>query len=242
MKEYLNNLILQFKQATGVKNVDINSASFINEFSKWIKERRLATPFYSEFIYYLSDRPCIGEKTVEIGKGIYDSIAINTIISMITPYADGIIKPAGSIIKGDFYIDESVPMIITEKDEGIEAFSCNDFNRFITQNPYNHTHLTDWEHLHNNGGNITVGVYGSIYDKDIESKLKLMKDFESKLLSGYVSDYTTDRENYMYVVTSHRKIKQKVLVKHMTKDNTKKQKEATEEESIIIGNYRNRSL
>ena len=40
MEKYISLLIEQFKQATGIKNVDINSQSFMLEFSEWIKSRQ----------------------------------------------------------------------------------------------------------------------------------------------------------------------------------------------------------
>ena len=40
MGEYLSKLIEQFKSATGVNHVDINSEEFIREFSEWIIARK----------------------------------------------------------------------------------------------------------------------------------------------------------------------------------------------------------
>lgn len=41
MEKYLIKLIEQFKSATGTKNVDVNSIEFVNEFSEWIKTRKI---------------------------------------------------------------------------------------------------------------------------------------------------------------------------------------------------------
>ena len=52
----------------------------------------------------------------------------------------------------------------------------------MTQNPYTTIEIRNWEDLHNSGeSDIIVGVYGSIYDKDIESKLKQIQELEEKL-------------------------------------------------------------
>ena len=214
MNEYLKNLILQFAQATGVENVDIHSESFINEFTSWIFERKKIVPNYQEFITYLSKNPCIGASSVEIGKGEFDSIAIDSEVSIITPYTEGVKKTKGSLIKGNFLVVEEMPLIEVEEKGKIEVYSVNDVYRFITQNPYTQKELVNWENLHNSGRCITVGVYGKVYDKDIESKIKLMEELKSKLFSGYVSEYNTERDNYMYVVSSNA-IK-KELVKEKT--------------------------
>ena len=47
MEKYLSLLIEQFKQANNIKNVDINSQTFISEFSEWIKLRQDVSKNYS---------------------------------------------------------------------------------------------------------------------------------------------------------------------------------------------------
>ena len=40
MKEYLKNLIKQYQSANGVRNIDVNSQEFKNEFIEWIKDNK----------------------------------------------------------------------------------------------------------------------------------------------------------------------------------------------------------
>ena len=53
MEKYISLLIEQFKQATGIKNVDINSQSFMLEFSEWIKSRHSISNNYLDLLEYL---------------------------------------------------------------------------------------------------------------------------------------------------------------------------------------------
>ena len=50
MEKYISLLIEQFKQATGIKNVDINSQSFMLEFSEWIKSRHSISNNYLDLL------------------------------------------------------------------------------------------------------------------------------------------------------------------------------------------------
>ena len=50
MEKYISLLIEQFKQATGIKNVDINSQSFMLGFSEWIKSRHSISNNYLDLL------------------------------------------------------------------------------------------------------------------------------------------------------------------------------------------------
>jgi len=113
MQKYIEKLVEQFKSATGTKKVDINSQKFIEEFNKWIKVREIIGKEYTSFIDYMETYPnVISEESVEIGKGEYDSIALDTKVNMITSYSKGTNKTSGEIIDADFEIYEGTPLII----------------------------------------------------------------------------------------------------------------------------------
>ena len=40
MEKYLYNLVEQYKSATGTKNIDINSITFISEYFDWLKQQQ----------------------------------------------------------------------------------------------------------------------------------------------------------------------------------------------------------
>lgn len=79
---------------------------------------------------------------------------------------------------------------------------------FMTQNPYTTIEIRNWEDLHNSGeSDIIVGVYGSIYDKDIESKLKQIQELEEKLNGSYIREDAVIGDTYSYAIASKRKVK-----------------------------------
>ena len=219
MEKYLKNLIEQFKQATGTKNVDINSQAFISEFSEWIKSRKLMGKDYTSFIEYMDVHPTvISEESVEIGKGKYDTIALDTGIHMITPYSEGIKRTDAGIITADFGVYEGTPIMIkhNKSDNQFEAVDTQYVRRFLTHNPYEQGCIRDWEQLHNVGENITVGIFGSIYDKDVEQKIQQIEALRDGIIDGYFKeDYVTSGDSYYYAVSSARKVK--VLVKTLTR-------------------------
>jgi len=217
MKKYLNELIEQFKQATGTKNVDTNSKSFISEFSEWVKSRKVIGEEYASFIDYMGVYPVVfSGESVEIGKGKYDSIALGKGIHMITPYSKQIKRTDAGIITADFRVYEGTPVMIKHNkgDNQFEAIDTQYIRRFLTHNPYEQSCIRDWEQLHNAGENITVGIFGSICDKDIEEKIKQIKTLRDGMTNScFKEDYVTSGDSYCYAVSSSRKVKVKALTR-----------------------------
>ena len=50
MEEYIALLIKQFAMAKGIKNIDINSSLFKNEFASWLQSQRKAGDLYLSFV------------------------------------------------------------------------------------------------------------------------------------------------------------------------------------------------
>jgi len=217
MEKYFKKLVEQFMSATGTKNVDVNSQQFIQEFSEWVKSRKIIGREYTSFIDYMGVHPTLfSEETVEIGKGKHDTIALETGIHMITPYSEGIERTTAGLITADFSVYDGIPVMVTH-DKGGNQFKEVDtqyVRRFLTHNPYEQSCIRDWEQLHNKGENITVGIFGSIYDKDIESKIEQIKSLRDRMTNGdFKEDYITSGDSYCYAVSSARK----VLVKTLTR-------------------------
>jgi len=219
MENYFNKLIEQFKSAPWTKNVDVNSQEFIKEFSEWVKSRKMIGKEYGLFIEYMDVNPTvISEESVEIGKGKHDSIALDTGIHMITPYSEGIKRTDAGIITADFGVHDGTPAIIRHNKGGNqpEAVDTQYVRRFLTHNPYEQSCIKNWEQLHNVGENITVGVFGSISDKDIEQKIRQIEALRDRMKDDYYKeDYVTSGDSYYYAVSSARKVK--VLVKTLTR-------------------------
>ena len=103
---------------------------------------------------------------------------------------------------------DNVPMLERPSKPMVEIPE-DEVTTFMTQNPFSFSHIRDWENLHNSGrSNIILGVYGSILDKDANSKLRQMDVFKSNLLTDdYVSEYASLGDTYLYAVGSNRNIK-----------------------------------
>ncbi len=220
MERYLNKLIEQFKQATGTKNVDVNSQTFISEFSSWIKSRQAIGEDYLGLLDYM-ELHRIGEaETAEIGKGKFDTLVKDLDTTIITPYSKGIIVPDSTrIITSDFRVYEGTPILMrqTEKETTqIDPITYTSALTFMTQNPYTQAQIANWEQLHNGReNNIVVGIYGSVYDKDTESKIRQIEDLRDKLDGSYKEEYTVFGDTYCYAIASERKVKR--LVKTLTR-------------------------
>lgn len=206
MEKYLNNLMKQFAQAKGIKNIDVSSTSFIEEFMYWVKQNRIMSEAYLSFIDSIDVHPSvIDETTVEIGKCEFDSIALNTPMSMITPYTIDI-PDEKILVPGMFMVYNGNPYVI--HNNKMIVFDDTLTSRFITQNPYSNEEIKNWEQLHNVGNNITLGFFGDIHDFDKITKIKLLKELKSKLSnSEFVENYETSDDLYFYVLSSDRKIK-----------------------------------
>lgn len=160
-------------------------------------------------------------ETAEVGKGCVDSIVIPYDTTIISEYAKGIIMVEKSrIIPSGMIVIEGTPVAFNIDKESRETSSLNtskvktstkykdSFSKFMTQNPYVDMNIARWEQLYNSGRyNIVVGVYGSTYDKDIDAKIKRIKELESKLSLPYVKESGTVGDTYCYAVASKSLVK-----------------------------------
>ena len=197
--KYILKLIVQFHKAVGTDISKWDTPDFIIEFSEWLKENKKVVEEYSEFL------ECLGINfydfiTVEIGKGKYDSI-VKPETTLISPFAK---EPS------ELFLMENMPLIISK--EGI--FKADDINLFLTHNPYSEEEISNWYKIHNNGlQDISVGVYGKIYDQDKKEKIDMLKKLIQKLNDDIKEEYSTNKDNYFYNVSSKRKVLKKILTK-----------------------------
>lgn len=216
MEQYLNNLIEQFKSSTGLKNIDIKSEQFIDEFTQWLKNRQLMGKEYAYFLDYMGFRFADSD-CAEVGKGEYDSVVKpfdTVLITSATPIKK--VNP-NRIITGNMRVYESVPVLVRHNKGGnqLDLIPSDIIHTYMTQNPYGQSLISGWENLHNSGNNnIILGIFGSIHDKDIESRIKQLELLRDKLTCGdYKEDYSTSGDSYYYAIGSDREIKKLYKVK-----------------------------
>lgn len=208
MEKYLSLLIEQFKQANNIKNVDINSQAFISEFSEWIKLRQDVSKNYLALLEYMELSKFADCDTAEVGKGRYDTIVKPFNTTIITPHISGLETLRNErIINAELVVMGETPVLFGANKNGKPISSSSNLT-FMTQNPYTPIEIRNWEDLHNSGeSDIIVGVYGSIYDKDIASKLKQIQELEEKLNGSYIREDAVVGDTYSYAIASKRKVK-----------------------------------
>ena len=174
MDKYMNNLVQEYVRSSNIKHIDLNSTLFIKDFANFIKEREKEGKIYFDFLDYLSTTPMLDNNTCEVNKGKYDSIVKDKDMLIITPFFNDFERcNFKMIIPREFTVIDDMPYIKNEK--GIENISHFTITRYITQNPYDKSYIKDFDKLHNNNFAIAVGVYGNIYDKDIEYKINMLE-------------------------------------------------------------------
>ena len=200
--EYIKKLIKEYIKATECKIENIN----IKEFSEWIAHRRIQTDAYAYLLNHMNlnfDTPLC----VEIGKGRYDSVALShDSTSIITPYVDKYmeINEDRIVIKSDFKVINNIPTLIGYNDKDKKETKQSEFKIYMTQNPYNKEKIINWEKLHNTGDTaIIFGIYGNIYDKDKNEKLKLLKELKSQMQDYYVETSETIKDQYYHVIATN---------------------------------------
>lgn len=126
---------------------------------------------------------------------------------MITSFTKNIKREKPELlVEGSLWVERCRPIII-RGNKPIDISKCN-IKRFITHNPYSKGNIRNWETLHNSEKyNITVGIYGSVYNHDIEDKIKVLNQLRDKLNDNCFYEKNVERGDiYMHVVSSNRKI------------------------------------
>lgn len=206
---YYDMLVRAFLSANGLKStdIDLNSEFFVSEFAHWIKERRKIGLDYLSFIEPLAKLNSTKEVVAEIGKGESDTLITGDNHIIITPFTKNIKREKPELlVEGSLWVERCRPIIIREN-RSVDISKCN-IKRFITHNPYSKGNIRNWETLHNSEKyNITVGIYGSIHDQDIEEKIKLLHYLKDKLNDNCFYEKNVERGDiYMHVVSSNRKV------------------------------------
>lgn len=195
MRCYLAMLYIQYCKANGIKDesFDFNNLSY--EFLEWIARNELLVDEYYKYLLALG---YLDNKTVAlIDKGRYDYIKGDN-ITLISLFA-----PTLNLPMSDLLITNSLD-VISENNNGPLLQDI-----ILTYNPYFDFLIeTNWPIIHNSQlRDISIGVFGSIYDKDREEKIKFIKEMSEKMDDDHRINYDTDNDKYFYTLNSKRKIK-----------------------------------
>jgi len=201
-EEYYQQQAIQYLKALGIEKLETLPKTFSEDLSKWQIERNKTKSNYIDLLNYLEinyDIPFYDmHKIAELRKGVYDTITTkNTQTTMITPYTFGLTPRNGKILKSDIILTSD-----SNKDISTNS-TLKEINTFLSHNPYSDEELLIWLNLHNkyNFG-IIAGVYGNVYDKDREEKLKNLAILKEYLKNVTTEEYVTIRDDYMYVLSA----------------------------------------
>ena len=198
---YLLNLYKQYCDARGVVCNPFDGKNLSYDFLEWITINKLMAKEYSDYLLYLGH---LESKTVaEVGKGRYDSIASKE-MAVISPYADTLELP-----KSELFVIDGVPLI-----EQGGKIVLPEQQILLTHNPYDEMRIINWSRVHNTGDyDISIGMFGSIYDEDFSKKVKLIEEISKRMTEDHVIDYDTDKDKYFCSLNSMRKVKVKTLTR-----------------------------
>ena len=208
MKQYLIYLTKQFKQATGLYDLDENSKEFYVALSEWIARQRKLGMHYAAFLDYLDFTYQYGD-TVEVGKCGFDSIVQKLDTLIISPAAQSFKGVDTSrLIQGTLDVYQGQPIVWGCDSSGninsliTDNPRISSINTFMTQNPTTITQINGWDDLVNVGEKrVIVGAYGSIHDKDFDSNYQLLHDFSQKIGDeNLIEEFETVDGNYFFVV------------------------------------------
>lgn len=198
---YLLNLYKQYCDARSVVCNPFDGKNLSYDFLEWITINKLMAKEYSDYLLYLGH---LESKTVaEVGKGRYDSIASEE-MTIISPYADTLELP-----KRELFVIDGVPLI----EQGGKIVLPEE-QILLTHNPYDEMRIINWSRVHNmRDYDISIGMFGSIYDKDFPKKVKLIEEISKRMTEDHVIDYDTDKDKYFCSLNSKRKVKVKTLTR-----------------------------
>lgn len=180
----------QYKDANGINYKDID----MNEFNEWLEKQQNNGEIYASFLYSLG-LDITDSRNAEINKCSLDSIVLPYQTSIISPYIEDIDRE--NTYNGELIIKGNTPYH--------HQYNSKIF-RFITQNPYynfKRRDYIDFKNLHEyTKYDIAIGVFGNIYDKDRDSKIKMLEEFKKFLTVDYISEYDIFDDTYHYVIAS----------------------------------------
>ena len=194
-----NETITQYMKAKE-KKTKPNTKQVINEYQLWIEARNKMKKEYIEMLKEIKI-DLNNKTTAEVGKNIIDTIALSNDMTIITPYKDIYESiPNKKILLGNMKIYNNTPYLET-KNETIIPNQLID--TYMTHNPYNYKEIEEWFKLQYKY-NIIIGVFGSIYDKDKDEKIKKMLEIKRKLQTTCTEHFKRNSDSYYYVIKNRR--------------------------------------
>lgn len=200
LEEYLKALFCQYCNARRIKNINFTGMKDNEDFINWVVQNRQTSKIYKDYLSYLNVSLYDG---TEVGKGRYDSIGIKD-MRIVSPYGITL-----GVLSSKLIITDRNVLIATTR-----TISLAETNLFITHNPYSYQDVSSWYKIHNSGiYDISIGMYGNIYDRDRKLKIELLSKLADKIDTDAELTQDTLEDKYFCSLNSRRYIKRKKLIR-----------------------------
>lgn len=200
LEEYLKALFCQYCNAREIKNINFAEMKDNEDFINWIVQNRQTSKMYKDYLSYLNVSLYDG---TEAGKGKYDSISSKD-MKIVSSYGITL-----GVLPSKLIITDRNVLIATPR-----TISLVETNLFITHNQYSYQDVSSWHKIHNSGMyDISIGMYGNIYDRDRKSKIELLSKLADKMDTDTELTQDTLGDKYFCSLNSRRYIKRKILTR-----------------------------
>ena len=199
LREYYYCLSFQYLNAIGktTNDIDISSKPFNTELLDWLSVRDESKSLFKYNLCYMG----IGYDfsfTAELNKGVRDTVVSEYMDTFIvSPYAFTFKDSRKGLFNGKIRL----------VDENSNVNSCNpnnySFMSYLVHNPYYNFSVDSIMNLYYLCGyQIVFGVYGKVYDKDMEKKKQMLLGVKNILMDCCTDSYIERNDDYCYVVAS----------------------------------------
>ena len=182
------DLFRQFCDAYGINNPKLDDQKMVKAFYDWLYEEKKDND-----AFYLNQLDLLGvdykkATTIEVGKGVDDSLVLPYSTMILPKDKEGLEQYGNRVIIGNLKFHGNLPFIIQKGVHVDHSIPCDNYNTFMTQNPYRPYDLNDWEKLPAGFHDLVVGVYGDVNDYDMEAKRDMLFKFMQKINPQYEPD------------------------------------------------------
>ena len=213
IERYISKLLKQYQAIIGNQKFLLDNELNKKEFYDYLLELRNKIEIYKKLLEYTS----INDDNVgiELNKGIYDTITTpfdDKMTILITPYAKTFDEIGNRLIyKGNINPLDVDLNGITIKQGKLSKLTIPFCDYIHITNPYDQKEVTNFNYL-SLYNKVCLGMYGSIYDKDYNKKIKKLEEVNN-YIDGELS-VARVKETYVGVaVSKNPKIYRKTIKK-----------------------------
>lgn len=199
-------LIKQFFDARDPNKYVYFDEKHEQDFYKWLKQMQGISKYYTDFLEEMKFN-FKGSNCAEISKSFFDTVVKPYDTHLITLYENGLNDIGQSrVVEGNLVVNKDIPVIIQASTE--KLYSSNEYDVFMTQNPYTQGDLKKLSILHNSCNyDVIAGIFGFNDDKNKSKKINELKRFRDSLYGDYIFEIEKKDGVYCGVVGTKKRIR-----------------------------------